>query len=99
MAAMPDYTLAGLGAFFAAVAIAGCFFKASLTVTLWPSFLGREEKSHSALTQAGSPRNLYKSLLAWRTYGPSTKSYPDLYIMCNQIYYIISALDTSIFQI
>lgn len=99
MVAMPDYTLASFGAIFVVLAIVGCFLKASLTAALQPSFSGREKKSRTALTRAGSPRNLRKSPPAWRAYGPSTKSYPDLYIMCNQIYYIISALGTSIFQI
>lgn len=47
--------------------------KARLAVELRPRFLGREKESHSALTRAGSPRNLCKSPLAWKTYGPSTK--------------------------
>lgn len=58
------------GLFFFVILV---ILKASLAVVLWPSFLGREEESHSALTQAGSPRNLCKSPLAWKTYGPSTK--------------------------
>lgn len=74
MAAKPHYTLAGFGAWFLSFLLLWfVILKASSGVALWPRFLGREKESHSALTQAGSPRNLCKSPLAWKTYGPSTK--------------------------
>lgn len=75
MAAKPDYTFAGFGAggFLSFLLLWLVILKASLAVVQWPSFLGREKGSHSALTLAGSPRNLCKSPLAWKTYGPSSK--------------------------
>lgn len=69
----PDYTLCWLWGLFLSFLLLCLVLKASLAVALWPSFLGREKERHSALTRAGSPRNLCKSPLVWKTYGPSTK--------------------------